>query len=75
MATVTARTAADLETESTVEIGRLRSLWTAIRRKPLGAASALLIATLVLTAILADAIAPYDPLAAQPEIRLAASGS
>ena len=27
---------------------------------------------LVLTAILADVLAPYDPLAAQPEIRLAA---
>ena len=42
-----------------------------IRRKPLGAASAALIAMLVLTAIFADVVAPYDPLAAQPEIRLA----
>jgi len=72
MATVTARAPAHVEAESDVEIGRLRSLWTTIRRKPLGAASAALIMVLVLTALLADVIAPYDPLAAQPEIRLAA---
>jgi peptide/nickel transport system permease protein len=72
MATVTARAPADLEAESAVEISRTRALWNAIRRKPLGAASATLIAILVLTAILADSLAPYDPLAAQPEIRLAA---
>ena len=42
-----------------------------MRRKPLGAASAALIAVIVLTAIFADVLAPYDPLAAQPEIRLA----
>ena len=35
-------------------------------------ASAALILLLVLTAIFADVLAPYDPLAAQPEIRLAA---
>ncbi len=34
MATVTARTVADLETESTVEIGRSGAL-TAMKRKPL----------------------------------------
>ena len=39
---------------------------------PSGAASAALIAVIVLTAIFADVLAPYDPLAAQPEIRLAA---
>lgn len=72
MATVTARAPSRVEVESEVEIGRLRSLWATIRRKPLGAASAALILALVLTALLADAIAPYDPLAAQPEIRLAA---
>ena len=72
MATVTARAPVHVEAESEVEIGRLRSLWTTIRRKPLGAASATLIMVLVLTAILADVVSPYDPLAAQPEIRLAA---
>jgi peptide/nickel transport system permease protein len=72
MATVTARAPARVEVEPEVEIGRLRSLWATMCRKPLGAASAALILALVLTAILADAIAPYDPLAAQPEIRLAA---
>jgi peptide/nickel transport system permease protein len=53
-------------------IGRLSALWTTIRRKPLGAMSAAIIAVLVLTAIFADVLAPYDPLSAQPEIRLAA---
>src|SRR4029077_15403073 len=72
MATVTARAPVHVEAESDVEIGRLRSLWTTIRRKPLGAASAALIMVPVLTAILGDVVSPYDPLAAQPEIRLAA---
>ncbi len=70
MATVTAP-AGHFEVESTVELGRARALWTVIRRKPLGAVSAALIAVIVLTAIFADVLAPYDPLAAQPEIRLA----
>ena len=52
-------------------IGRGRLLWNTIRRKPLGAASALLIAVIVLTAIFAPVIAPYDPLDADPTIRLA----
>ena len=71
MALVNAREAA-FEGEATVELGRARALWATIRRKPLGAVSAALIAVLVLTAIFADVLAPYDPLAAQPEIRLAA---
>ncbi len=62
--------AAHFEAEPTVELGRVRALWAVIRRKPLGAASAGLIALIVLTAIFADVLAPYDPLAAQPEIRL-----
>jgi len=70
MAAVTARVT-EFEAEPTVELGRLRALWATIRRKPLGAASAALIAVIVLTAIFADVLAPYDPLAAQPEIRLA----
>ena len=43
-----------------------------MKRKPLGAASAAMLVLLVLTAIFADVLAPYDPLAPQPEIRLAA---
>ena len=53
-----------------IEISRLRALWTTIKRKPLGAASAILIAVIVLTAIFADVLAPYDPLEADPGIRL-----
>ena len=34
--------------EETIEISRLRALWTTIKRKPLGAASAVLIAGLVI---------------------------
>ena len=73
MATVTARAPAAFEAESDgrASAGRRRSGPT-IRRKPLGAVSAALIVVLVLTAIFADVLAPYDPLAAQPEIRLAA---
>ena len=70
MATVTARVS-DFETVPSVSPSKTRALWIAIRRKPLGAASAALIVLLVLTAIFADVIAPYDPLAAQPEVRLA----
>src|SRR6266568_857872 len=55
-----------------VEVRRGRALWTVIKRKPLGMASAAIILLLVLTAIFADVLAPYDPLAAQPEIRLSA---
>ena len=53
-------------------IGWGRSLWETLKRKPLGAASAALIAVIVLTAIFADVLAPYDPLSPQPEIRLSA---
>lgn len=53
-------------------VSRARALWTVIRRKPLGMASAAVIVVIVLTAIFADVLAPYDPLSAQPEIRLAA---
>jgi ABC-type dipeptide/oligopeptide/nickel transport system permease subunit len=52
-------------------VSRARALWTVIRRKPLGMASAAFILVIVLTAIFADVLAPYDPLSAQPEIRLA----
>lgn len=55
-----------------VTLGRVGTLWRVLKRKPLGLASAAVLLTLVLTAIFADVLAPYDPLAAQPEIRLAA---
>ncbi len=48
------------------------SLWAILRRKPLGAASGAIIVLLVLTAVFADVLAPYDPLETHPEIRLAA---
>jgi len=42
-----------------------------MKRKPLGAAAASIILLIVFTAIFAAVLAPYDPLFAQPEIRLA----
>jgi ABC-type dipeptide/oligopeptide/nickel transport system permease subunit len=53
-------------------ISRTRALWHVMRKKPLGLASAVLLLVLVLTAIFADVLAPYDPLEAHPEIRLQA---
>jgi peptide/nickel transport system permease protein len=70
MSTVTARVAT-FEEPTAEKISRTRQLWDALRRKPLGAVSAGLIVALVLTAIFADVLAPYDPLAPQPDIRLA----
>jgi len=70
MATVTVRPL-PIEEPVLATSGRLAELWTVIRRKPLGAASAVLIAAIVVTAIFADVLAPYDPLEARPEIRLA----
>ena len=70
MSTVTVR--AEPLREPTETISRVGALLVAMRRKPLGAASAALIVVLVLTALFADVLAPYDPLAAKPEIRLAA---
>jgi ABC-type dipeptide/oligopeptide/nickel transport system permease subunit len=66
---VTAR-ALPLEDQPPSSIGWGRLLWETIKRKPLGAASAVLILLIVLTAIFADVLAPYDPLAPHPEIRL-----
>jgi peptide/nickel transport system permease protein len=71
MATVTARVST-FEAPPPVSAGRWAALRDAIARKPLGAASATVLVALVLTAIFADVLAPYDPLLARPEIRLAA---
>src|SRR5205085_9745507 len=46
--------------------------WRTMKKKPLGAASAALLVAIVLTAIFADVLAPYDPLETHPEIRLSA---
>jgi peptide/nickel transport system permease protein len=70
MATVTAE-AAELDILPAAGLGRGHALWATLKRKPLGTASAMLIGLIVVTAIFADALAPYDPLDAQPEIRLA----
>jgi peptide/nickel transport system permease protein len=70
MATVTARPADFAEPVGT--LGRAQALWATIRRKPLGAVSAAVIVTLVLTAIFADVLAPFDPVETRPEIRLQA---
>jgi len=70
MATVTARPADFAEPVGV--FGRAHALWTTIRRKPLGAVSAAVIVTLVLTAIFADVLAPFDPVETRPEIRLQA---
>src|SRR2546425_3544210 len=70
MSTVTARVA-PFERQPTATPRRGEALWAVIKRKPLGLASAALLVLLVTTAIFADVLAPYDPLATQPEIRLA----
>ncbi len=58
--------------EPVVTLNRARALWDTLKRKPLGSISAALIVVLVLTAIFADVLAPYDPLLTAPEIRLQA---
>jgi peptide/nickel transport system permease protein len=68
---VTAAVAAMDAPASAATPGRARALWRALKRNPLGLASAAVLSILVLTAVFADVLAPYDPLATQPEIRLA----
>jgi peptide/nickel transport system permease protein len=58
------------EEQTVAQLSRRQALWGVMKRKPLGIASAALIALLVFTAIFANVLAPYDPLSAQPEIRL-----
>jgi ABC-type dipeptide/oligopeptide/nickel transport system permease subunit len=72
MSTTAAARVATFKEPEAATIGRLQALWLTMKRKPLGALSAALLVVLVLTAIFADVLAPYDPLATQPEIRLAA---
>jgi peptide/nickel transport system permease protein len=61
-----------VEAEAAETVSRLRALWHVMRKKPLGLFSAVLLITLVFTALFADVLAPYDPLEAHPEIRLSA---
>ena len=72
MSAVIPRVATLPEQPAAEKASRARQLWEAARRKPLGAVSAALIVVLVLTALFADVLAPYDPLAPQPDIRLSA---
>ena len=72
MSAVTVPAELSLSGAPLVSVGRGRALWTILRRKPLGAVSAALILVLVLTATLANVLAPYDPLETHPEIRLSA---
>src|SRR5262249_39034079 len=55
----------------TDQVSRIRALWPVFPRTPLGMVSEGLRIALGRTAIFATVLAPYDPLAAQPEIRLA----
>jgi peptide/nickel transport system permease protein len=59
-----------LEVAPAAPASRGRALWASMRRKPLGLVSAALLVALVLTAVFADVLAPYDPLETHPEIRL-----
>ena len=70
MATVPLRVT--LEDPAGTTISRAQALWLTMKRKPLGAVSAALLAVIVLTAIFAEVLAPYDPLETHPEIRLSA---
>ncbi len=70
MATVPLRV--PLEDPASVTVSRAQALWRTMKKKPLGAASAALLVAIVLTAIFADVLAPYDPLETRPEIRLSA---
>ena len=69
MAIATARVSA-LEEPPVRTVRRGAALWAVIRSKPLGLTSAAVLVLFVLTAVFAEVLAPYDPLATQPEIRL-----
>ncbi len=72
MATVPVSRVATFEAPAGTTIGRGQALWLSMRRKPLGAVSAGLLVVIVLMAVFAPVLAPYDPLATQPEVRLLA---
>ena len=70
MATVPVTRVARFEAPEITTISRRQLLWLTLKRKPLGAAAAALLVVIVLTAIFAPVLAPYDPLETKPEIRL-----
>jgi len=70
MSTVTVQALPIEDVPVVATVSRARALWVTLRRKPLGLASATLLVILVLTAIFADVLAPFDPIEARPEIRL-----
>ncbi len=70
MSTVTAEVL-PVEEVPVAAVSQGRALWVTLRRKPLGLISAALLVMLVLTAIFADVLAPFDPVETRPEIRLA----
>ncbi len=72
MSTVTVQALPIEDVPVVVAVSRGRALWATLRRKPLGLASAALLVILVLTAIFADVLAPFDPIETRPEIRLSA---
>jgi peptide/nickel transport system permease protein len=57
--------------QTAIKRSRAQALWSIVKRKPLGAASASIILLIVFAAIFANVLAPYDPLFTHPEIRLA----
>jgi len=71
MSTVTVQ-ALPIEDVPVATVSWGRALWATMRRKPLGLISAALLVLLVLTAIFADVLAPFDPVETHPEIRLSA---
>jgi peptide/nickel transport system permease protein len=73
-ATVAAPPALSAPAPPAETISRTRLLWLTLRRKPLGAVSAGIILLLILTAIFASVLAPYDPLETRPDIRLQPPG-
>src|SRR3989449_10326415 len=71
MAIAPARVAA-FQAQEVTTISRGELLWLTMKRKPLGAVSAALLLVIVVTALFAPVLAPYDPLTTEPEVRLQA---
>src|SRR5207249_9844651 len=70
MATVPLRV--PLEDPASGTVSGAGALWRTVKKNTIGAFSAALLVVIVLMAIFADVLAPYDPLETHPEIRLSA---